>query len=123
MVGDGLGRLEGGTIITVSPARIPRVIGRGGSMIQSIQSLTGAKMTVGQNGRVWVDGTPEAIGRVRQALRIIDLDGHRPGLTERIQDLLGSRSPDVTIPRLPAPPAEREMAIPDDDVPEPPDEP
>ncbi|NNN18085.1 MAG: KH domain-containing protein [Thermoplasmata archaeon] len=123
MVGDGLGRLEGGTIITVSPARIPRVIGRGGSMIQSIQSLTGATMIVGQNGRVWVDGTPEAIGRVRQALRIIDLDGHRPGLTERIQDLLGSRPPDVTVPRLPAPPAEPELAIPDDELPEPPDEP
>jgi len=123
MVGDGLGRLEGGTLISVSAARIPRVIGRGGSMIQSIQRLTGARLTVGQNGRVWVDGTAEAIGRVRQALRIIDLDGHRPGLTERIQTLLGSRPPDVTVPRLPAPPADREMSIPDDDVSEAPDGP
>ncbi len=90
MVGEGLGRLEGGTIVTVSPAKIPRVIGRKGSMIESITQITGARVAVGQNGRIWIDGTPEAIVQVRKALEMIEGTGHRSGLTERVQELLRS---------------------------------
>jgi exosome complex component RRP4 len=88
MLGEGLGKLEGGTIVHVSPARIPRVVGRDGSMIQTITRHTGAKVAVGQNGRIWVDGTPEAILRVSEVLRFIDEHGHRPGLTERVGSYL-----------------------------------
>ncbi|MFG1529811.1 MAG: exosome complex protein Rrp4 [Thermoplasmata archaeon] len=90
MLGDGLGKLEGGTIITVSPAKIPRVIGRGASMIQTITRLTGARVAVGRNGRIWIDGTPEAIQRVAESLRLIDDEGHRPGLTERVESYLAA---------------------------------
>lgn len=93
MLGEGLGRLDGGAIITLSPAKIPRVIGRGGSMIQSITRLTGAKITVGQNGRVWLDGEPESIERARRALMLIEGEGHRPGLTERVEALLARDAP------------------------------
>ena len=93
MNGEGLGKLEGGTIVSISPARVPRVVGRGGSMIQTITRHTGAHVAVGQNGRVWVDGTPEAIRRVTEALRIIDAEGQRPGLTDRVESLLVSTAP------------------------------
>lgn len=93
MLGEGLGKLEGGMIVTLSPAKIPRVIGRGGSMIQSITRLTGAKITVGQNGRVWLDGEPESIERARRALMLIEGEGHRPGLTERVEALLARDAP------------------------------
>jgi len=88
MLGEGLGKLEGGTIVHVSPARVPRVVGRDGSMIQTITRHTGAQVSVGQNGRIWVDGTPEAIRRVSEVLRFIDENGHRPGLTERVESYL-----------------------------------
>jgi exosome complex component RRP4 len=88
MLGEGLGKLEGGTIVHVSPARVPRVVGRDGSMIQTITRHTGAQVAVGQNGRIWVDGTPEAIRRVSEVLRFIDENGHRPGLTERVESYL-----------------------------------
>jgi exosome complex component RRP4 len=88
MNGERLGKLEGGTIVHISPARVPRVVGRGGSMIQTITRHTGAKVVVGQNGRVWVDGTPEAIRRVSEVLRIIEEDSQRPGLTERVESFL-----------------------------------
>ncbi len=90
MLGDDLGKLEGGTIITVSPAKIPRVIGRGASMIQTITRLTGARVAVGRNGRIWIDGPPEAIQRVAESLRLIDDEGHRPGLTERVESYLAA---------------------------------
>ncbi|MFZ3356691.1 MAG: exosome complex RNA-binding protein Rrp4 [Thermoplasmata archaeon] len=90
MNGEGLGKLNGGTIVSISPAKVPRVIGRGGSMIQTLTRLTGAEIAVGQNGRVWVDGDPNGILRVRECLRIIDEEGQRPGLTERIERYLAS---------------------------------
>jgi exosome complex component RRP4 len=90
MNGEGLGKLEGGSIVRISPARIPRVVGRGGSMIQTITQRTGAQVAVGQNGRIWVDGDPEAIHRVREALRMISEDGQRGGLTERVDSYLRS---------------------------------
>ncbi|MGI0151640.1 MAG: exosome complex RNA-binding protein Rrp4, partial [Thermoplasmata archaeon] len=88
MLGEGLGKLEGGTLLTVSPAKIPRIIGKGGSMIQMIQHSTGCTIVVGQNGRLWLDGPDEGIVRVREAVRVIEEEGHRRGLTERVQAFL-----------------------------------
>ncbi len=90
MLGEGLGKLEGGTIATISPAKVPRVIGRSGSMIRTITTLTGCKVVVGQNGRIWVDGSPEGIIRARECLRLIEEEGQRSGLTERVQAYLDS---------------------------------
>jgi exosome complex component RRP4 len=92
MNGEGLGKLEGGTIVSISPARVPRVVGRGGSMIQTILQRTGAKIAVGQNGRIWVGGDAVAIERVREVLRMIDEEGHRHGLTDRVDTYLRSTS-------------------------------
>ncbi len=93
MNGERLGKLEGGTIVHISPARVPRVVGRGGSMVDTIGRHTGAKIAVGQNGRVWVDGSPEAIRRVSDVLRLIDEEGQRSGLTERVESYLRSTRP------------------------------
>jgi exosome complex component RRP4 len=93
MLGDGLGKLEGGMIVAVSPARIPRVVGRSGSMIQTITRHTGAQIAIGQNGRIWVGGSPEAIERTREALRLIDEQGQRAGLSERVESYLTSTDP------------------------------
>ncbi len=123
MNGDGLGKLEGGTIVTVSPARVPRVIGRGGSMITTLTRHTGAKISVGQNGRIWIDGSEEAIRRVTESLRLIDEEGQRSGLTERIASYLTStEAPAEGLMPGPAPPtrAERE---PEGEPPEAEDEP
>jgi exosome complex component RRP4 len=101
MNGEGLGKLEGGTIVRISPARIPRVVGRNGSMIQTIRDHTGADVVVGQNGRVWVGGSPEAIGRVSEVLRIIEANAQHSGLTERVESYLlattptGARGPEL----------------------------
>ena len=88
MLGEGLGKLEGGTIVEIAPARVPRVIGRGGSMIQTLTKSTSCRIVVGQNGRIYLEGPPEGLLRVRECLRMIDEEGHLPGLTERIQRYL-----------------------------------
>ena len=105
MLGDGLGKLEEGTIVTVSPARIPRVVGRNGSMIQTITSHTGAQVAVGQNGRIWLGGSPDAILRAREALQMIEDHGQRAGLSDRVESYLTST--DATDDRGPSrPPVE-----------------
>jgi exosome complex component RRP4 len=110
MLGDGLGKLEGGTIVRISPARIPRVVGRGGSMIQTITGQTGAQVAIGQNGRVWVNGSPEAIRRVTEVLRMIEQNGQRSGLTNRVESYLLATTPtagadDAPAAGIPTPPA------------------
>jgi exosome complex component RRP4 len=104
MKGDDLGKLNGGTLLTISPAKIPRVIGKGGSMIHTITRLTQTRVAVGQNGRIWVDGSDEGIRRVRECLRIIEEEGQRAGLTERIEGFLQMTGPtDEAGPRSSAP--------------------
>ena len=54
--GKGLGKLEDGFVFRISPSRVPRIIGREGSMINLIKDKTGCAITVGQNGWIWVKG-------------------------------------------------------------------
>jgi exosome complex component RRP4 len=52
----GLGKLEGGIIIGINSNKVPRVIGREGSMISLIKDETNCRITVGQNGLIWISG-------------------------------------------------------------------
>ncbi|VVB82712.1 Exosome complex component Rrp4 [uncultured archaeon] len=52
-----LGRLEKGIIINVNPNKVPRVIGKEGSMISLIKDETKCRITVGQNGLIWISGS------------------------------------------------------------------
>jgi len=81
-------KLDSGNIINVSPTKIPRIIGKKGSMIALIKELTGCRMFVGQNGLVWVDGEEKMIALASRAVKIIEKESHAGGLTNRIKDLL-----------------------------------
>jgi exosome complex component RRP4 len=122
MLGDGLGKVDGGTVIELSPAKVPRLIGRSGSMIQMLTQKTGCQISVGQNGRVWVDGPPDGITRVRESIRLIEEEGQRSGLTERVAGYLGSSqgpaSADRPTPFPTRPPFEPPGPIPDGDDPD-----
>jgi exosome complex component RRP4 len=52
----GLGRLDRGIIISINPNKVPRVIGKEGSMISLIKDETKCRITVGQNGLIWIEG-------------------------------------------------------------------
>ncbi len=52
----GLGRLDKGIIISVNSNKVPRVIGKEGSMISLIKDETKCRITVGQNGLIWIGG-------------------------------------------------------------------
>jgi len=88
----GLRKLTGGMVIEVSPSKVPRVIGKTGSMIQMLKNMTGCRIYVGQNGRIWIDGELDNIVRAVRAIRLIEEEAHARGLTERVKQLLESGS-------------------------------
>jgi exosome complex component RRP4 len=79
------GKLHDGRLIHISSTKVPRVIGRKGSMISLIKKYTGCKIYVGQNGTIWIKGQNEEMEEhVREAITLIDAESHTSGLTERI---------------------------------------
>jgi exosome complex component RRP4 len=83
----GLGKLEGGFMFRVIPNRVPRIIGREGSMISLIKDKTGCNITVGQNGWVWIIGENiDAQIRARKAIEYIADKVYVEGLTEKMEE-------------------------------------
>ena len=87
----GLRKLAGGVVIEVAPSKIPRVIGRSGSMIQMLKNATSCRIYVGQNGRIWVDGDLDSMLKAIDAIKLIEAEAHSTGLTEKIEKLLGQK--------------------------------
>lgn len=84
--GKGLGKLEGGFVFRVSPNRVPRVIGREGSMINLIKEKTGCNISVGQNGWVWIKGNDiDSEIKARKAVEFVTEKVYVEGLTEKME--------------------------------------
>ncbi len=88
MKSPGLKKLSEGMIITVAPNKVPRIIGKQGSMVSMIKDATGCRITVGQNGIVWLQGEPDQELLAVSALRKIENESHISGLTDRIKVFL-----------------------------------
>lgn len=91
MKSSGLRCLKGGRVLKVSPNKVPRIIGKGGSMIEQIKRITQCDIVVGQNGQVWLKGNPRNELIVVDVIRKIEAEAHIPGLTQRITDFLNER--------------------------------
>ncbi|MCK4522096.1 MAG: RNA-binding protein [Nanoarchaeota archaeon] len=88
MKAPGLHKLSGGRIIKINTNKVPRVIGKQGSMVSMVKNATGCRITVGQNGLVWIDGEPENEIIAVDAVKMIEKESHISGLTERIKSFL-----------------------------------
>ncbi|MBI4145801.1 RNA-binding protein [Candidatus Woesearchaeota archaeon] len=88
MKGPGLRKLRGGRVIEVSPFKVPRIIGKDGSMVTMIKQATGCDIVVGQNGWIWLDGEPEKEVIAVNAIKKIEVEAHLGGLTNRMSEWL-----------------------------------
>jgi exosome complex component RRP4 len=79
-------KLRGGRLIKVTPAKVPRIIGRGGSMVEMIKNMTRTQIVVGQNGLVWVKGENEDLAA--EAILLIEEKSHIKGLTDYIKEMI-----------------------------------
>jgi exosome complex component RRP4 len=86
--GHGLRRLYGGRILYVNTHKVPRIIGKKGSMVNMIKDATNSKLIVGQNGVVWLLAEPEMEAIAVKAIRKIEKESHISGLTDRVRKFL-----------------------------------
>ena len=86
--GRGMGKFKGGVIVDIAPTKVPRLIGKKGSMINMIKDKTGCKIVVGQNGLVWVKGNEDMEQIVKNIIKLIEREAHTSGLTDRIKNKL-----------------------------------
>ena len=85
----GLGKVNRGHVIKIASTKIPRLIGKKGSMVNMVKRKTGCQITIGQNGIVLVSGkNPELEALAILAIRTIEKDAHTLGLTDKISKLL-----------------------------------
>lgn len=88
----GLRKISGGRIVKINCQKVPRVIGRQGSMISLIKERTGCEITVGQNGFISIKGTPEGEYLAGKVIKLIEEKAHLEGLTEKMEQFLGGKS-------------------------------
>lgn len=86
--GRGLGKLEGGRIIKINPNKVPRVIGKEGSMVNLIKDKTQTEITIGQNGYIWINGDIEGMKKAEDAINLVAKESTSSGLTEIIEKFL-----------------------------------
>jgi len=85
----GLGKIMRGQLVEVTPTKIPRIIGRQGSMVGMIKRETGCQLTIGQNGLVLLTGRSYDDERIAvMALRKIEKESHTSGLTDKVTEMI-----------------------------------
>jgi len=90
----GLGTIKSGIVVRVNPHRVPRVIGKEGSMIKMIKDASNCYITVGQNGLIWING--DDIEKQAFAKRIVEYivdNTTTEGLTEKVEKWIAENKP------------------------------
>jgi exosome complex component RRP4 len=83
-----LRQIKEGRIIDVTPSKVPRLIGRSGSMIAMLKNETNCNIFIGQNGRVWITGKDKDLELAVKAILKIERESHVSGLTDRLTRFL-----------------------------------
>ncbi|MFB5646626.1 MAG: exosome complex RNA-binding protein Rrp4 [Candidatus Nitrosomaritimum yanchengensis] len=87
-----LGKIDSGDLIKISPSKVPRLIGKRGTMIQTIEAATDAVITIGQNGWVVVScENPEGLLKAKKAIQMVNEQAHVANLTDQVKEMLESK--------------------------------
>ena len=82
----GVGKIEGGIVFKLNPNKVPRIIGKEGSMIKLIKDETGCNITIGQNGFIWIQNEKiENELLAKKAIMFISEKFFTKGLTESVE--------------------------------------
>jgi exosome complex component RRP4 len=93
MKDSGLRRIEGGRLVKINHSKVSRVIGKQGSMISLLKNMTDCRITVGQNGMIWVDGDDENADVAAEAIKMIEARAQSGNLTDKIESFIASKLP------------------------------
>ncbi len=88
----GLGKVTSGLIVRITPSKVPRLIGKKGSMIGMLKRETGCQIVIGMNGVVLVRcRNPEDEELLVEAIEKIERESHVEGLTDRVARMIRRR--------------------------------
>ena len=93
MKDSGLRRIQGGRLVKIPHSKVSRVIGKSGSMISMLKNMTDCRITVGQNGMIWIDGDDENAEVAVQAVKMIEAQAQAGNLTDRVKEFIESKLP------------------------------
>lgn len=82
--------LKQGRVIDISHVKIPRVIGRNGSMISMLKKDLNVSIFVGQNGRIWLKGDDKRVDLAIRTVFKIEREAHTSGLTDKIKEYIST---------------------------------
>ena len=89
IIGEKLGKIDSGELVKISPAKIPRLLGKHKSMIQSIETSTNATITVGQNGFIILKCDDSAgLQKAIASIKMIGMTHDDDSIEEKIQNIL-----------------------------------
>ncbi len=81
---------SGGRLIEIPYTKVPRVIGRSGSMIKMLKDKCNCFIFIAKNGRIWIRGGGDDMNLATEAILKIASESHTSGLTDRVADFLDS---------------------------------
>lgn len=86
MKGMGLRKLSTGIVEELPSHLIAQTIGKDGNTLQMLKEGSGCRMTIAQNGRIWIEGNQVGLSWMDGVLGIIRNTGHCSGLIDRLSD-------------------------------------
>jgi exosome complex component RRP4 len=79
-----------GRLIEISHTKVPRVIGRSGSMIKMLKEKCNCFIFIAKNGRIWIKGREADMKLALEVVLMIANEAHTSGLTDRVAQFLDS---------------------------------
>ena len=84
-----LGKIDSGELVKISPAKIPRLTEKNGSMIETIEGSTNATITVGQNGLIILKCDNSAgLKKAIASVKMIGMIQYEVNIEDKIQNIL-----------------------------------
>ena len=91
--GQDLGKIDSGELVKITPSKVPRLIGKQGSMIQAIEGATNSSITIGQNGLIILNNDNNSgLEQATRAIKMIEINMDESNLEEKIQNLLDDQN-------------------------------
>jgi len=89
ITGENLGKIDSGELVKISPAKIPRLTEKNGSMIETIEGSTNATITVGQNGLIILKCDNSAgLKKAIASVKMIGMIQYEVNIEDKIQHIL-----------------------------------
>ena len=90
MKGMGLRKVNSGFVDTIPPHLVGTISSGSNAIINQLKDASHCRIILGANGRIWVDGEPEGIRIVRDALAFIRDNEHSTELADAVAGQLAN---------------------------------